>query len=348
MQYSKIGYKDGNKKVVLTGMQSSGRLHIGNYFGALKPFLDLKSNHDISLSYFMIADAHSLNSIPNPVDLQNNIIELSSSLLGCGISDEILFCQSHILHHYELFTYLGSISSIGRLERMTQFKDKHKKGSIRENESLGLLSYPVLQAADILLYKTDIVPVGIDQMQHLELVRHLAQKFNTLYKKDIFKIPKTFCNPSAEKIMSLSDGTKKMSKSDLSLGSYSCIGLTDSDDLISLKIKKAKTDSIKGISYDVENRPDVSNLVRIFANCTNATVEDVVKDARSFSNSKFKSSLADALIAFIAPLRKKIELYRSDPELLLKRLKDGREKAILQSSKTMQEVRDAIGLISLK
>ncbi|MBL0725668.1 MAG: tryptophan--tRNA ligase [Alphaproteobacteria bacterium] len=329
------------KQSILSGLQPSGQLHIGNYFGSLKQFLSFQNNDNIAECYFMIADVHSLNTIPNPNTLRAQTINTVASLIGCGINKSTLFCQSHVPYHTELTSYLGSVVGIGRLERMTQFKDKSIKGS-KESENLALLSYPVLQAADILLYQTNIVPVGIDQVQHLELTKHIAQRFNSLYNCKAFTLPEVLINKNAEKIMSLSDGKKKMSKS--SLQQDSCVNLTDSNEQILKKLKKAKTDSINGISYD-ESRPEISNLVTILANCTNQTIQEVVNQYQSYKNASFKQEIADALIAMIEPIRAKIELYKSDERLLLSEMANGKERALKESSKTIAIVKNAMGLL---
>ena len=267
--------QDKKKKIVFSGVQPTGALHLGNYLGAIKNFVDLQEDHDC---LYCIVDLHAVTVWQNPNDLKSNILDVASIYLASGIDPKksTIFVQSTVPYHSELSWILNCVTRIGWLNRMTQFKEK--AGKNRENVSSGLYTYPNLMAADILLYFSDLVPVGDDQKQHLELTRDIAQKFNNDYSdfggKDFFPIPNPIIMDESSRVMSLRDGTKKMSKSDPS--AMSRIEFKDSNDLIVKKISKAKTDPlpIPNNVNDLETRPEVHNLISIFSETVSTTFND--------------------------------------------------------------------------
>jgi tryptophanyl-tRNA synthetase len=324
-------------KRVVSGIQPSGTMHLGNYLGAINNWLPLQSQHQC---LFFLADLHTITVPQNPQDLKSNIIATAATYLAAGLdpAHAILFSQSSIAQHAELGWILGCMTSMGWIERMTQFKDK--AGDAKERASLGLFSYPVLQAADILLYKADLVPVGEDQRQHLELTRDIASSFNHTVNKDYFKLPTALIPKESERIMSLRDGLKKMSKSDTS--DFSRINLIDDADTIIQKIKKAKSDSIAEIFYDKENRPEVSNLLDIYVALTGNKINAI--EGKLFG--QFKQELAEIIIAKITPIGKKIkELCQDDVSYVLKILKDGSEKASTIAEQHIKEIKNLCGFI---
>ena len=310
-------------------------------------------------------DLHSITIPQNPQDLQNNILETAIVYLASGISPEksIIFAQSAVKEHLELAWILGCLTPLGWLNRMTQFKEKSTANSNADNsENLGLYAYPVLMAADILLYKSNIVPVGEDQKQHLELARDIAGAFNRQFKTDFFKLPEPMILGTCARVMSLQDGTKKMSKSDES--DLSRINLADDKDLIIKKIKKAKTDSGTEITYD-KTRPELYNLLNIFSASTNyappisALVnnratdtllnkgkkpEELALEYKNSGNGKFKENLADALFAMLEPIQKNIKSLKSDLNFVKKVLSDGEQKAREIAALNIQEIKKIVGL----
>ena len=326
---------------VVSGIQPSGIMHLGNYLGAIKNWLPLQSQHQC---LFFLADLHTITVPQNPQDLRNNIINTAATYLAAGIDPKqsILFSQSAVIEHAELGWILGCMTSMGWLERMTQFKDK--AGSDKERASLGLFSYPVLQAADVLIYKADFVPVGEDQRQHLELARDIASSFNRHTKHDYFKLPTAMIMKEAARIMSLRDGTKKMSKSDPS--DLSRINLIDDADTIMQKIKKAKTDSIAEISYDKENRPEISNLLEIYAHLSGQKVDTIVERYQGKLSGQFKQELAELLIAQLLPIGNEIRrLIQGDKSYIHQILKDGAEKASIIARHNMKEIKEICGFV---
>ena len=266
------------KKKIFSGVQPTGNLHLGNYLGAIKNFVELnnETNNDC---IFCVVDLHAITVKQDPKELRNNIRETVATFVGCGINPEksIIFSQSSVPAHSEAAWLLSCVARMGWLNRMTQFKEK--AGKDKEKASIGLYSYPVLMAADILLYDTTHVPVGEDQKQHLELCRDIAQKFNNDYDvEDFLKVPEPLIKKEFSRIMSLKDGTKKMSKSELS--DLSRINLTDDENLIKNKIRKAKTDSLPLPSSpkELENRPEAKNLIGIYSSLTNLTLDQSIKE----------------------------------------------------------------------
>ena len=279
-------------KKIFSGVQPTGNLHLGNYIGAIKNFVELQNEKD-NKCVFCVVDLHAITVKQDPKTLKNNIRETTAAFLASGIDPKksIIFNQSLVAAHAEGSWMLGCIARMGWLNRMTQFKDKAGKNS--ENVSVGLYSYPTLMAADILIYLATHVPVGEDQKQHLELTRDIAQKFNNDFKNDLFPIPEPLILGEAKRVMSLRDGTKKMSKSDPS--DYSRIMLSDSKENIIQKIKKAKTDPLPLPENleDAKKRPEAMNLLTIFAALSNTDAEKVILDYAGKDFSKFKNDLGD-------------------------------------------------------
>ena len=332
-----------NSKLAFSGVQPTGNLHLGNYLGALKNFLSLQNEME---SIFCVVDLHAITTFQDPKDLKNNILETTAGFLATGLDPErsTIFNQSSVSGHAELAWILNCISRVGWLNRMTQFKDK--AGSDKEKASVGLYIYPNLMAADILLYRATHVPVGADQKQHLELSRDIAQKFNNDFKKEnFFPLPEPLIQKNISRVMSLRDGKKKMSKSEES--DYSRINLKDSPEEIIKKIKKAKTDSLPLPDNEKEllNRPEALNLLNIYSDITNSNLQKVLLDMKGKEFSYVKNQLADALVAIICPIGKKIRELMADKGHLEKVLNNGKEKAKIKSEENLKKVREIIGLI---
>jgi len=332
-----------NSKRVLSGIQPTGNLHLGNYLGAIKNFVTMQNDYEC---FYMLADLHAITVSVNPDELRENILNTAATFLACGLDEKknIIFCQSQVQAHSELSWILNCIARVGWLNRMTQFKEK--AGSNKEKASVGLYTYPILMAADILVYQATHVPVGEDQKQHLELCRDIATKFNNDYKNDFFTIPEPIIPKSVARIMSLRDGTKKMSKSEES--DLSRINLTDSKDQIMQKVKKAKTDSEpidEGILALDTKRYEAQNLIKIYANLKSDGPERIIKNFDGKSFSDFKNSLAELLVEKISPISDKIKEYKNDKEQLKKILKNGNEQASDTANKTIIEVKKIVGLI---
>lgn len=332
-----------NSKRVLSGIQPTGNLHLGNYLGAIKNFVSMQNDYEC---FYMLADLHAITVSVNPDELRENILNTTATFLACGLDEKknIIFCQSQVQAHSELSWILNCIARVGWLNRMTQFKEK--AGSNKEKASVGLYTYPILMAADILVYQATHVPVGEDQKQHLELCRDIATKFNNDYKNDFFTIPEPIIPKSVARIMSLRDGTKKMSKSEES--DLSRINLTDSKDQIMQKVKKAKTDSEpinEGILALDTKRYEAQNLIKIYASLKSESPEKIIMNFDGKSFSGFKNSLAELLVEKISPISDKIKEYKNDKEELKKILKNGKEQALDTANKTIIEVKKIVGLI---
>ena len=297
------------KKLVFSGVQPTGSLHLGNYLGALKNFVDLQKNNEC---IYCVVDLHAITVFQDPKELRDNILETTAAFLASGLDHKksIIFNQSSVSGHAELAWILNCVARIGWLNRMTQFKDK--AGKDREKASVGLYIYPNLMAADILLYKSTHVPVGADQKQHLELCRDIAQRFNNDFKKNIFPIPEPLIQKNISRVMSLRDGTKKMSKSDES--SYSRIDLKDSADEIVKKIKKAKSDSLpipESLS-ELDSKPEALNLLNIYSDLNKSTLEKTLNEMKGKDYSYLKNKLSEILIEIICPIGKKITQFLDD------------------------------------
>lgn len=322
-------------KTVLSGIQPTGNVHLGNYLGAIKNWLELQNSYNC---LFGIMNLHAITVPQTPKELQQNVIDAAAIYLAAGLDPKksTIFVQSEISAHTEIAWVLGCGAPLGWLNRMTQFKEKSA-----DNENLGLYSYPVLMAADILAYKADLVPVGEDQKQHLELTRDLAGAFNRQFKVEYFKLPEPLIVKQVKRIMSLQDGTKKMSKSDES--DLTRINLTDEPDLIVKKIKKAKTDSLSEIEYD-ENRPELYNLLNIFASMNGKDPQAIAEEYKTAGYGKFKGDLAEIVVEKLQPIQYNLGRLKADKQFILDILKDGKEKASQIADKTRREVFDIVGL----
>ena len=330
------------KNIVFSGVQPSGEIHLGNYLGAITQFVGLQ---DDNKCIFSIVDLHAITVWQDPTTLSDSTREILAIFLACGLDykKNIIFNQSQVAQHAQLAWILSCTAKIGWLNRMTQFKDK--AGKNKEVASIGLYTYPILMAADILLYGATHVPVGDDQKQHLELARDIAQKFNSDYKLEFFTLPEPIINKKATRIMSLRDGTKKMSKSDIS--EYSRILMTDSNEQIAQKIKKAKTDSMKmpASSDELGTRPEINNLLTIFSSCVNRDKNDIINEYASKEISVFKKDLIDCITSIVKPISDETNHLLKDKSHLDEILSIGAEKARVISKKTIFEVNKIIGMI---
>jgi len=332
-----------DKKLVFSGVQPTGNLHLGNYLGALKNFVSLQKEMNC---IYCVVDLHAITTFQNPNELKNNILETTASFLATGLdpNKSIIFNQSSVPAHSELAWIFNCVSRVGWLNRMTQFKDK--AGSDKEKVSVGLYIYPNLMAADILLYKATHVPVGADQKQHLELSRDIAQKFNKDFNcKDFFPLPEPLIPKNISRVMSLRDGTKKMSKSEES--DYSRINLKDSAEEIVKKIKKAKSDSesIPDNLKSLEKKPEALNLLNIYSEISKINLEKVLKEMSGKEYSHIKTKLADLLVSEICPVGKEIVKLMDDKTYLTKVLKKGSEKARIKAEENLKNIREKVGLI---
>jgi tryptophanyl-tRNA synthetase len=325
---------------VLSGVQPTGNLHLGNYLGAIKNWVGMQKDHEC---LFCIVDLHAITVPQDPESLRKATRETAAAYIACGIDpvNSVIFHQSAVAEHSELAWLFSTITPLGWLNRMTQFKEK--SGKNKDMSCLGLYSYPVLMAADILLYGATHVPVGEDQKQHLELTRDIAGAFNRQYNKEYFTLPEPMILGNATRVMSLRDGTKKMSKSEES--DYSRINLTDDSDTIAKKIKKATSDMEPGISYDVEKRPEVSNLVNIFAAVTGQKREQIVAQYANSGMADFKTTLAEAVVAHLSPIRSKLLELSGDTAYLDKLLHDGAQKARKIASGNIEEIKKIMGFL---
>ena len=330
-------------KKIFSGVQPTGNLHLGNYLGAIKNFVKL-NNDDQNECVFCVVDLHAITVTQNPKKLKDNICETLATFIACGIDPEksIIFNQSRVSAHSEAAWILSCVARMGWLNRMTQFKEK--AGKDKEKASIGLYSYPVLMAADILLYDTTHVPVGDDQKQHLELCRDIAQKFNNDFNvDDFFKIPEPLIQKEFSRIMSLRDGTKKMSKSELS--DLSRINLTDDKDQIINKIKKAKTDTLPLPSSidELEKRPEAKNLIGIYSALLDLSLEDATKEFSGKNFSEFKQILSNILVEKITPISSEIKKLVKDQTYLDKILSMGSEKAKDIANKKVKKIHEIVG-----
>ncbi len=323
---------------VFSGIQPTGVIHIGNYLGVIKQWIELQEKAEC---VFCIVDLHALTAPYNPRNLQSLIFEKVIAYLAAGINPEksIIFVQSQVKDHTELTWLLNTVSPIGDLLRMTQYKEKAKK--FKENLNAGLLNYPILMAADILLYQTDVVPVGEDQKQHVELTRTIARKFNQRFG-EVFKIPEVKLPKMGAKIMSLTEPAKKMSKSD---PQESYIGLFDEPEVIKEKIMKATTDTGKVIRYDPEKKAGISNLLTIYSLFSNKSIRDIEKKFKGKGYADFKKSLAELLINYLEPFRRKRKELLQREVYVKEILEQGRKRAQLLAQSTMTEAKKKMGLI---
>ena len=324
----------------LSGIQPSGNLTLGNYIGAVKQFVKLQDHPDFTDFIVFIADMHAITVPQEKQALRQSIRSLAAIYLACGLDPKKvhIFIQSEVHEHAELAWVLECNSYIGELERMTQFKDKKEKQVA--GVSAGLLTYPSLMAADILLYDADVVPVGKDQKQHLELTRTLAERFNNRYG-ETFVVPEPFIAPTGAKIMSLVEPEKKMSKSDPNPKGY--ISLLDDLAVIKKKIKSAVTDSDGSIRYDVENKPGISNLLTIMSSLTGKEIKEIEKDFVGKGYGDFKKAVADVVCDFIANIQNKVKEIQSSG-IIEKILEDGANKATYYARKKLSKVYRKVGL----
>jgi len=321
-----------------SGIQPSGVIHIGNYFGAIKNWVELQNKYEC---IFCVVNEHAITIPQNSKDLKKNTFDIAALYLAAGIDPKksIIFIQSQVKEHTELCWILNTITKMPELERMTQFKDKSKMR--KSDTNVGLFDYPVLMSADILLYKTNIVPVGQDQKQHVELARIIAKRFNKIFG-ETFKIPEALIKKESGKIMGLDDPTKKMSKSAASPFNY--IALDDSPETIASKVKKAVTDSGKEIKNSPK-KPAVSNLLNIYSLASKESVENIEKKFENKSYREFKEGLINALIDFLSPIQKKKKEILKDKSYIEKTLKNGQKKAKDIAKNTMSDIKEKTGLL---
>ena len=330
-------------KRILSGVQPSGDLHLGNYLGAIKNFVTLQQEYEC---FFCVVDLHAITVWQDPKVLANKTREVTAAFIASGIDPEKnnIFVQSQVPQHAQLAWLFNCVARMGWLNRMTQFKDKAGKNS--ENVSVGLFSYPTLMAADILIYLATHVPVGDDQKQHLELTRDIAQKFNNDFKTDLFPIPEPLIFGEATRVMSLRDGSKKMSKSDPS--DYSRIMLTDTADNIIQKIRKAKTDPdpLPEDKIGLEKRPEAENLISIFASLQNRSIENVIKQYAGKEFSLFKKDLADLSVSKLEPITNEMNKLMSDIAYIDNILNQGRDNAIAVAEPVLEKTKEIMGFLS--
>lgn len=326
----------GDKKVLFSGMQATGNLTLGNYLGALKNWVKLSDEYEC---FYSVVDMHSITVRQDPAELRKRARALLTLYIAAGLDPEknCIYYQSHCSGHAELAWILNCFTYMGELNRMTQFKDKSAKHA--DNINAGLFTYPVLMAADILLYQADVVPVGIDQMQHLELTRDLAQRFNSVYG-DVFTVPEAYIGKQGAKIMSLQDPAKKMSKSDENPNAS--IYLMDDPDTIMRKCKRAVTDSEACVAYRDE-QPGVKNLIDIYATCTNKTPAEVEREFEGKGYGDFKMAVGEAVVSVLKPLQDRCAELTQDKAYIDKIIKENGEKAQYYANKTLRKVQKKVG-----
>ena len=329
------------KKRVLSGVQPTGNLHLGNYLGAIRNWVAGQSEYE---NFFCVVDLHAITVPHNPATLAEDTYTIAALYLACGIdlAHATIFVQSHVSAHSELAWLLNCVTPLNWLQDMIQFKEKAVKQG--ENVSMGLLDYPVLMAADILLYQADKVPVGEDQKQHLELTRDIAARFNHQFgkkKEPVLKLPEPLIRGEGARVMSLTDGTKKMSKSDPS--ELSRINLLDSPDTIAKKIKRCKTDLPKGLVFDDPERPECHNLLTIYMLVSGKTKEEVAAECADMGWGQFKPVLTEATIAALQPIQEKYQEVMQERGYLEGVLRQGREKASAIANDTITKVKAALG-----
>lgn len=327
---------------IFSGVQPSGNLTLGNYLGAIRNWVKLQDDYE---SIFCVVDMHAITVWQDPDDLRRATREVAAGMLASGVDPKknIIFNQSNVSAHAELGWIMNCVARLGWLNRMTQFKEK--AGKHKENASCGLYVYPNLMAADILLYKATHVPVGDDQKQHLELARDIAQKFNNDFGKEVFPLPDPMIFGTATRVMSLRDGTKKMSKSDPS--EYSRIRMTDDADTIAKKIRKAKTDphAIPDNVDGFEERLEAKNLMNIYAALSDVKLEDVCAQYGGQSFADFKKELTDLAVAKLSPISEEMQRYMDDPAEVDAVLRDGAERANVIAQPVLEEVKDVVGFL---
>ncbi len=329
------------KKRIFSGIQPTGNLTLGNYIGALRNFSLLQDEYDCLYS---IVDLHAITVRQNPTELRKACLRTLAIFLASGLDPEknIIYFQSHVHQHAELSWILNCFTYMGELSRMTQFKDKSQKHA--DNINAGLFTYPVLMAADILLYQTDLVPIGADQKQHLELARNVADRFNKIYG-DVFVVPEGYFPKVGARVMSLQDPTRKMSKSD---PEDTYIAILDNPDIIRKKLRRAITDSESEVRFDPENKPGVSNLMSILSALSGKSMEAIQADFANTGYGAFKDAVADAVISALEPIQKRYAEISADKEYLQKVFSSGAERADAIARRTMRKVRKKVGLAPIE
>ncbi len=326
---------------IFSGVQPSGNLHLGNYLGAIRNWVRLQGEYE---AIYCIVDLHAITVPQDPAALRAKTIEVASGFLAAGLdpAQTTIFVQSHVAAHTQLAWVLNCFTPLGWLNRMTQFKDK--AGKHRDQALTGLYVYPVLMAADILVYRATHVPVGEDQKQHLELSRDVAGAFNRRFETEFFPLPEPLIFGAAARVMSLRDGRKKMSSSDPS--DQSRINLTDDADAIALKIRRAKSDSQMGLTYDPENRPEAANLLTIYAALADQPQTEIEARFADTSFSAFKSELADLAVAKLAPVTEEMRRLMAAPDHIDQVLRQGAERAEASAADNLARVYDLVGFLA--
>ena len=332
-----------SKPRILSGIQTTGNLHLGNYLGAIRNWVEMQADHDC---FLFMADLHAVTVPHDPAVLAENTLKVAATYIACGIdpAKSTIFVQSQLPEHSELAWLFNCVTPLGWLERMIQFKEKAVKQG--ENVSIGLMDYPVLQAADILLYEPDSVPVGEDQKQHLELTRDIAARVNFQFgseEKPVLKIPEPLIRQAGARVMSLTDGTKKMSKSDPS--EQSRIDLTDDPKVIEKKIKRAKTDPERGLEFDNPERPECNNLLSLYQILSNQTKAAVAEECKDMGWGQFKPLLAETTVEALRPIQQKYDELMGDRAYLNQVLAEGKEKAQSVAAPTLAKVKKAMGFV---
>lgn len=329
------------KKTLYSGMQATGKLTLGNYLGALRNWITLNEEYEC---FFGVMDLHSITVRQEPAEFRQRARDLFALYVAAGLDPEknCIYFQSHVSSHAELSWILNCFTYMGELNRMTQFKDKAARHA--DNINAGLYTYPVLMAADILLYQADVVPVGRDQLQHLEITRDIAQRFNSIYG-DVFTIPEAYTGKIGARVMSLQDPSKKMSKSDENPNAS--IYLMDDGNVIRKKFKRAVTDSDAEVRYDVGNKPGISNLIDIYCATTGKSVADVEKEFAGVGYGDFKGAVGDSVADLLTPLQDRFAELKKDKEYLDRVIKANDEKAFYTSQKTLRKVKKKVGFTEI-
>lgn len=327
-----------SKKTLFSGMQATGIPHIGNYLGAIRNWQSLQADYNC---LFCIVDMHSITIRQDPAALRKKARDLFCLYIACGIDPEssIIYYQSHIPGHAELSWILGCFTYMGELQRMTQFKDKSKNHA--DNINAGLFTYPVLMAADILLFGTDLVPVGDDQRQHLELTRDIAQRFNKIYG-EVLTVPEAYYGKTGARIMSLQEPSKKMSKSETE-NMNNVVSLLDDPKVIMNKFKRAMTDSDTVVRYDLAEKPGISNLMSIYASCTGKTIAEAENDFAGSNYGTFKTAVGEAALSLIEPIQAEFKRLSAANDYIDKLIKEKAEKANRLSERTLNKVKRKVG-----
>ncbi len=327
------------KKIILSGIKPSGDLTLGSYIGAIKNWVELSDEYNC---FYMMADMHAITVRQNPADLRRRTLAQMAQYIACGLDPDknTIFIQSQVPAHAELAWVLNCYTMFGELSRMTQFKEKSSKNA--DNINAGLFTYPSLMAADILLYQADLVPVGEDQKQHVELTRDIAHRFNTVYG-DVFKMPEPFIPNVGARIMSLQEPQNKMSKSEQDNGG--CVCLMDRPEDIMRAFKRAVTDSDTCVKYDPENKPGISNLMQIYSVCTGESFAEIEDEYAGQGYGSFKSKVGEAVVELLRPIREEAERIIADKAYLEKVYTEGAEKAAYAANKTLRKVYKKVGFV---